>query len=334
MRPKLVMLYVQQAWETSMPPWIAKAAIQGFISLLPQPQQWNYLFQKHVTHSMPLVRNASMFTTKLEACRQHLENYERITLSGNLPETAVELGTGWFPIVPVALVLSGVSQVITFDIVTLLRQENVQQTLQLFVKYHEQGELSRLLPTAQQDRMTQIAQLAQDGTSNPVDLLKKLGIICVQQDAAHSGLRASSVDLFISNNTLEHVPGRVIQDIFQEFRRIATPISVMSHLIDIGDHYSLFDHRITAYNYLRYPESTWRIFNNSLQYQNRLRLSDYLRFHTEAGFVVKHQDNVTGTVEDLLSVPLAEQFRDYSQDDLLVLASWLVSVPAPMHEIA
>jgi hypothetical protein len=317
-----------------MPPWIAKAAIQGFISLLPQPQKWNYLFQKHVTHSMPLVRNPGMFTTKLNACSKHLENYEKMRFSGGPPDTAVELGTGWFPIVPIALVLSGVSQVISFDISTLLRRENVQQTLQLFVKYHEQGELSRLLPTAREDLIPQVGQLSQDGTSDPVDLLKKLGIICVQQDAAHSGLRASSVDLFISNNTLEHIPGPVIQDIFQEFRRIATPDSVMSHSIDIGDHYSIFDGRITAYNYLRYPESTWRIFNNSLQYQNRLRLSDYLRFHAEAGFVVKHQDNVTGPAEDLLSVPLAEKFRDYSQDDLLVLASWLVSVPAPLHQIA
>jgi hypothetical protein len=317
-----------------MPPWITKAALQGLLSILPKSQSWNYQFQKYVTRSMPLGRNMAIFATKIEQAQRHLDNFQSIVGSGQPPNRVVELGTGWFPIVPIAFALSGVNQIITYDIVSLLHRDNVQQTLQLFVKYDDQGDLKRMLPGVQQDRLDKIKELAQDTTHNPVDLLNEAGITCLIHDAARSGLPNASVELLVSNTTLEHIPGDAILAIFREFRRIAAPSSVMSHLIDISDHYSHFDHRITAYNYLRYSESSWRIFNNSLQYQNRLRLSDYLKLHTDAGFAVKHQDNFMGASEELSSVPLAQPFQDYTQEDLLVLRSWLVSVPDHVKESA
>jgi hypothetical protein len=100
----------------------------------------------------------------------------------------------------------------------------------------------------------------------------------------------------------------------------------MDHFIDMSDHYAHFDRRISEYNYLRYSDRRWRPFNNRLQYQNRLRISDYRRIVQEAGFRVVAEDAERGPAELLEQITLAPRFRSYSQEDLAVLRCWLTAV--------
>jgi hypothetical protein len=103
----------------------------------------------------------------------------------------------------------------------------------------------------------------------------------------------------------------------------------MQHYIDLADHYAGFDARITAYNFLRFSDRTWRWYNNKLHYQNRLRVNDYRALHEAAGWHVTAEKNGSKPVEDLRSVPLDERWRDYSDVDLRVCKSLMTSRPAP-----
>ena len=114
--------------------------------------------------------------------------------------------------------------------------------------------------------------------------MQRLGIELLLTDARRIDLPAGHVDLFVSNNTLEHIPKDVLVGIFREFRRVGRRDSVMAHHIDLSDHYAGFDPSITVYNFLRFSERRWRLFNNRLHYQNRLRISDYRCIHVEAGW--------------------------------------------------
>jgi hypothetical protein len=239
----------------------------------------------------------------------------------------VELGTGWHPVVPVGLFLCGVQRIFTFDIVSLLRPENVRGTLSRFLEYAESGTLRPLLPQFREDRLERLRESLNDpGAHAPVETLHQLGIEVIVRDAQDTGLPADSVDLFVSNTTLEHIPPRTLVGIFQEFHRIAVRSAIMSHLIDMSDHYSHFDRRLSPYNYLRYSDGVWRFFNNSLQFQNRLRLSDYRKMLDDTGFELRSEDNRQGSSQELGRIRIAPQFREYPAEDLLTTHSWMVSI--------
>jgi hypothetical protein len=162
-------------------------------------------------------------------------------------------------------------------------------------------------------------------SDDPNELLGGLGVRLLVGDARDSGLQGGSVDLFVSNNTLEHIPNQTLRGILGEFRRLASPEAVMDHFIDMSDHYAHFDSAITEFNYMRYSDSVWRLFNNRLQYQNRLRLSDYRRLIEDAGFQVVAENAERGSMSELKATKLAQRFRGYPLEELIVLRCWLTA---------
>lgn len=309
-----------------MPSWLIKASIQGLISILPFSRDINYVFQRNVSKGLRLTE--SYFEDKLNTCKQHLDHYRTIHQSENaLPASVVELGTGWLPIVTIGLALCGIEEVITVDINPLLRPNLINETLGFFIRYHREGRLAAFLPI-QQERADKL-ELAQRTLSEQgvTAALHELHIQSLLADARHLPYEPETIQFFVSNNTLEHIPPDVLLDILKEYRRVATPDAVMSHMIDLSDHYSHFDKRITPYHFLRFSPEIWWIFNNRIHYQNRLRVSDYRRIHQEAGFVIHIEENVTAPDEQIARIQVAPQFAHYSHDELIVTASWMVSVP-------
>lgn len=283
-----------------MPSWLLKAAVQGAISPLPGRDRLNHVLQRYITGSATLTDE--VFERKLAQCRRHLESYR--AQHGALPRHVLELGTGWYPIVPIGLIDVGVDRVTTFDVNPLCDLARARTALQRF------GSDLQADPAA-----TDAAQL-----------LEPLGIRMIVRDVRESGLERDSVDLFVSNNTLEHIPPATLSEIMIEFRRLAAPGAVMDHFIDMSDHYAHFDRSITEFNYLRYSDRRWRPFNNRLQYQSRLRISDYRRIIEEAGFRVVAEDAERGAADALGQIALAPRFRSYSPEELAVLRCWLTAV--------
>jgi Integrase core domain len=74
--------------------------------------------------------------------------------------------------------------------------------------------------------------------------------------------------------------------ILRECGRLLPPKGVLSCSIDLQDHYSFDDPRISVYNFVRYSPRTWRLVNSSLHHQNRLRAPDHIALLRRAGLQV------------------------------------------------
>lgn len=298
-------------------PWWLKAGIQGTLSLLPQPQRWNRLLQRYVTRNIHL--RDRTFQRKWDQVRWHYKHWS--ARRDNPIGVALELGTGWHPIVPIGLALLGVPRVITIDITDMVSQRTLAEVLNAYVALLD-GEIGDV--AVSQERASIIRELAAAPQRQVNRALDRLGITTAVADARATGFDAGSVDLFVSNNTLEHLPKSTIADVFAEYRRLSTRSGVMSHYIDMTDHYASFDRAITVYNFLRFSDRTWRVFNNDLQYQNRLRVSDFRHLHADATWAIVEERNETDA-SAFERVPLAPRFSCYSREDCMVYATWQVS---------
>jgi hypothetical protein len=306
-----------------VPSWLLKAATQGAISLLPGRHRLNRLLQEHVTGSLALTDAG--FEAKMAQCAHHLKSFRQVRGATHGPRAAFELGTGWYPIVPVGLALAGTERVTTIDVSPLLDRGRVARVLDLYAKALDEGRLD--LPGVDYGRAGALIETARERREGgPAELLEVLGVTAVVGDARAVALPAASIDLLVSNNTLEHIAAGMLVGVLAELRRLAAPGAVMDHFIDHSDHYAHFDRSITEFNYLRYPPALWRLFNNSLHYQNRLRASDYRRLFERAGFRVVAEQSARGPASELAAVKLAAPFLGYKEADLLVLRSWLTAV--------
>jgi len=312
-----------------MASWLVKALVQRGIGALPNPHYWNELLQDRVTHSLDLTKER--FEVSLGNCRNHLEQLQRYgstATSGSF--SAFELGTGWFPTVPIGLFLCGAREVWTWDIAPLLRRDRLKLTIRRFLEL-EQEQGGRVHFHALPERLTRLREVmalceSPEGLG-AAELLERLGIYYRIGNASRSDLPPQSVDLIVSDVVLEYLSPEELFEILQEFRRIAAPDAVMSHTIGLGDQYASYESGITQFNFLRFPDWAWRCLNNPIIPLNRLRISDYRRFFSESGFQVVDETSQRGDPAELARTPLAARFRGYSIEDLLVIYTWLVAIP-------
>lgn len=312
-----------------MPNWMLKAAVQGIVSALPHSHSLNQLLQRHVTRSIALT--PELLRLKLKECKRHVDNYANAKGALSPSDTravltsVLEIGTGWDPIIPVGLHLCGAHNVWTVDRANLLVTQRLRQLLQALIECANRGELSELLPI-RAERISDLHNVLCDATLNrPSEILQAMGIQQIVFDNGDSLKDIPPVDLILSNTTLEYIPTPALSDLFSEFRRLAAPGGIMSHFVIMGDHYSDFDHSISPYNYLKYDQPSWRLFNNRLHYQNRLRLSDYRKLHQTAGFRIVSENWDEGSKSDLDRIRVASQFRAYPKEELLMIRAWIVS---------
>ncbi len=308
-----------------MPSWLLKAVTQRLIGALPNPHFWNELLQTRITGSIQLPPD--QFAVKLGGCRTHLQHLRDLRRATPRDFTAFELGTGWFPVVPIGLFLCGASQVWTWDIAPHLRLERIRFVLNSFLQLDAAGELARHLPDVWPERLDKLREVAADcSPTAPARLLERLSIEYQIGSAAHSGLPSGSIDLLTSFGVLEYLHTETLVPLFREFQRLAATDAVMSHLIIFDDQYSYYDRHITPLNFLKFSDRTWRWLNNAIIPLNRLRITDYRQALRDAGFKI-----IDETVVDrcdaavLAKIHLAPRFRCYPDDDLLVLRAWLAA---------
>ena len=129
----------------------------------------------------------------------------------------VEIGTGWFPVLPVCYALAGAEEVVTFDLTRHLEPRLSLQMLDMFDSF---------LPTiaeasgrALREVEAAYAELRQARTLE--ELLRRARIdYRAPADVCASGLPDSSVDVVFSNSVIEHVHSCDIARMMKESRRI------------------------------------------------------------------------------------------------------------------
>lgn len=306
--------------------WMLKAAVQRTIAFLPAKERVNYLFQKHVTHAVELTDQH--FEWKIGHARDHVAHYKKFGKKGLSESAAFELGTGWYPIVPIGLYLCGIKSTCSFDIYNWMTPESQQTTLRKFEAWHNSGKLQEFLPDMLPERWNSFMALKSETSAvSKQAFCQGIGLTTYLRDARHTGLVSGSIDLVCSNNTFEHIHAPVLKTILSEFMRICnlSEGGVMSHFIDMSDHYAHFDKTITDYNFLRYSARQWRRIDNIIQPQNRLRFVDFQGIYNELGIPFQAAGVRQGNIDALKTVPLAKEYSAYLLKDLAITHGYLIS---------
>jgi len=301
--------------------WIAKAVVQKSISFLPYKHRINYLFQKYVTKGVLLTD--ALMEDKLTHCSNHLKYFFKYSNKKD-NFTTLEIGPGWYPIVPIGLFLAGADEIYTIDISSLLKTVAIHQTITKFLDYYASGKLQTYLPVIRPDRL-EVMKAALSLTGSPESMLESMHIKTTVGDARRMPFADAKMDLINSNNTFEHIPESILADILVEFRRVLKPDGIMSHSIDMSDHFAHLDKSITIYNFLQFSDQQWNRIDNSIQPQNRLRITDFLRLYKNAGFHILEEINRPGSVIDLKTIKVAEKYTHLSDAELAVSHTLLVA---------
>ena len=303
--------------------WLAKAALQRALGVLPeQGERLNYVFQRHVLHSLPT--GPATLKQKFARATKHLEAYEEHGPGVPAAEaTFFEFGAGWDLAIPLAFALLGVGRQVVIDIRPSARVELVGDTIAAF---------ERLRPELEQSAGKPLRDLG-GPLGSLAELEPRFGIRYLAPcDARATGLPPASVDFVSSTDTCEHIPRDDLAAIFTECRRLLRPGGAFSCRIDLQDHYAYFDPSLSRYNFLRFSDRRWAVVNSPLHFQNRLRAPEYLQLVRDAGFDLV-LENPSGPNEkgraELRALPLAEPFRGYSTDELgVTVLSFVARAPA------
>lgn len=314
--------------------WMLKAAVQRAISLSPGSHQLNRMMQKYVTRTTVL--RQWDFDDHLRTDTTKLDHYAQRTPDGGVPRRVLEIGTGWHPILPIAMWLAGAERVDTVDIRCNLTDAQVQETLDAFHAASEDGRLARYFPRAIPDRVRALLEAPPVAAEGYVAWLRRFGVVTHVSNEPYGAIADASVDLIVSVSVLEYFPRALLVSTGHEFARVLRPGGVMIHDVSLADQYAFMDGSISKLNFLRYSRRAWRIINSPLIPLSRLRASDYVAAFGECGFDTELLDIERVEESEARSIPLAAEFRHYSLDDIAIIRTNFVSghatrTPAHSH---
>lgn len=303
-----------------MKKWVLKALIQKIISFLPGSHKVNYWFQKYITKGVRL--SESYFEDKLVHALDHL----RFAKQAGLPISfkSLELGTGWYPVVPLSFYLAGAKHVTSIDLNRLMTKDSLCDCIEAFQKALKENKLEQFKDYFRSERIEQL-KLINCRSMDEESLLLILNFEYRVGDARTLKDQDAEYDMIHSNNVFEHIYPEVLKEILQEFKRVLKPEGIMSHFIDMSDHFAHLDSSITIYNFLRYSEAQWVRIDNSVQPQNRWRLSDYEQLYAQLAFTIIQSETRPGEMEALEKTKLHKDFAHRSKEDLAVSHAHIVN---------
>lgn len=227
----------------------------------------------------------------------------------------LEIGTGWHPALPFCFSLVGGNSCRTYDIV---RHMDQKLTMRMFERLGVHlGVIAEAAGVERAQVETSYATLRRARDMQDLLHLARIKYIA-PGNAVATGLLEDSVDLIYSNSVLEHVHTDVLAGLMAESVRILRVGGCVAHCVACNDHYAHFDKNISCVNYLRYSPQSWRVWNNNITYQNRLRASDFIRIACAGGLsVIQVNMHVRdGVREALATLPIAPEFLRYTPEDL------------------
>ena len=306
--------------------WLIKSAIQNAIALLPGS------LSHRVYYAMQRRFGGLRSIAVEDKLRQGIEIAARARANGLAVAGArvLEVGTGRRLNLPLSLWLQGAESIVTVDLNPYLRAELVHEDLRQI--RDERDKVEALFGDAlDRDRLQQLLALAED-----FDLDRLLETCSIRYlspgDAAGMDLADDSIDLHVSYEVFEHIPGPVLEAILREGSRVISTRGLLVHYIDFSDHFAHSDSSIGPINFLKFGEGSFRLLaGNRYMYMNRLRLDDFEALYARAGQQVLEQlsspDPATAKVLAEGGLKLAPDFADKPREVLATLNAWMVSRP-------
>lgn len=303
--------------------WRVKALVQDILSASPGGCRLNDWLQRHVGGLRNFEDNICRKVT--DWCQ--VSSYLKAVGCKSLTEqTIVEVGSGWYPTLPICFALAGARRIYTVDLNRHMNEGMSLRMLRAVEPHLDRIASSCGLPASEARRRWEVLCTS----DNLAQLLNKANIeYRAPADARDMGwLDNGCIDLAYSNSVLEHVLPSALPGIMKELWRVLRPDGLMLHAVACNDHYTHFDKSVSPINYLRFTERQWRWFNNDLNYQNRLRPSSFLSAARDSGFDVIHEARTLRprNLDTLQGMRLAPQFKSFDPEDLATTSIDFVSI--------
>lgn len=305
--------------------WIIKAIIQKVASLLPYGNKVNFFFQKYV--SKGLILNKDHFNYKFEHLVDHISFFLAHTQKQDLSgETCLELGTGWYPIVPIGLFLKGAQKIQSVDISPLITVDTFLIAVDEILKREDL--FKQQLGSDIAARFEVLKSIAASPASHWTleTLTQQVNLELIVADARTLPLPKESVSLITSNNTFEHVYPHILSDILVSFWGLLKPGGLMSHFIDMSDHFAHMDKTITIYNFLKFSNRAWAIIDNTIQPQSRWRFIQYKSLFDQLGIPYREEKIRPGSPATIKQLNLHAEWQSFSAEELAISHGYLLSI--------
>ncbi len=262
-------------------------------------ERFHWSVENNVRHLCNLARTVEEFGGRIEGC------------------TAIEVGTGWTPTLPIGLHLLG-AEIHTYDHMRHLRIANLKKVVGLYPDFFPR--ISESLGIEQTVLRQRLARFLRAEKEPLRDWIGEAGIrYHAPGDAANSGLPANSVDLYFSIAVLEHVSKADAERMIAESGRVLKAGGLSYHHIGLHDHLAEMDPTATLVNFLKFSDFTWKILGqNKIQFHNRLRQSEFVKMFEAGGFEILLCESEVDerSLKALPSMGLNERYRTFDPVDL------------------
>lgn len=272
--------------------WKTKSRVFRLLSLAPHAQELLFAIQKYVTKEVP--RRESSLELLFDAAQEIFEAIQKHVSPRSAGDLKlVEIGAGRDLAVALALRMMGVGHITCVDITPMAKIDLVARAADFMAR--KLGVAAPVLNSMQDLERFGIRYLA------PTTL----------RDAK---IEAGSIDIFISVDTLEHIPVQALGETMAATSAILRDKGLMVNFVDYSDHFARSDPSISRFNFLSYSDENWGLHNSALHYVNRLRHSEYVKIFESNGFHVEKCETKSFDIPEDLEID--GKFRKYDVDDL------------------
>jgi hypothetical protein len=300
--------------------WYLKAIVQKAIGIVPFGTQLNYFFQKNITKRVIL--NDWFFDDILTHYIRFKKLLNENTSISSFDNIAfLELGTGWHPIMPLLFSLENAKEVCSADLNFHVRKENLLRLISFFENRIQQQFFSKNNININENKWQLLMKIKSElqKSSSPSliklnNLFSEMNITFYNGDAAKLSFDNKSFDVCFSINTLEHIYQPMLQNILQNYAHHTNQNGYHLHVIDMNDHFSHIDSSITKYNYLQFSNEQWKLIDNNLQPQNRLRITDFENIFLKIDLKIIKEVSMPAEMESFNSIILHQDFKKYNAE--------------------
>jgi predicted nicotinamide N-methyase len=246
----------------------------------------------------------------------------------------LEIGTGWFPFVPIMAYLAGAKKIITVDIHPWLRFDNTQKTINEIEPYLDK--LAYNLDIDKNDiyRKYDLISDIQSEQNCLTTLLKPCKIYYYSHfDITQSDFQNDTIDIIFSSNVLEHIPPATLTNIHKKTKQLVKNTGYIVHRFNPDDHYKSFTK--STINFLKYTEREWKWLGGyGLSYHNRMRSYEHFKVMQLSGLnVVFWADAIDNIAiqqlknNEIIPIP---RFNKFSAEAICTYYSWIAARPGPI----
>ena len=223
----------------------------------------------------------------------------------------LELGTGWLHWEALTLRLFYDIEAVLFDVWDNRQLGGVKNYLrQLRPMLNDDFELS---VTALKRAQTLIDEILK--VNSFAELYELLGFeYVVESSGSLAQFSDESFQLVVSGGVLEHVKREALTTVIRETSQILKPGGWAVHSIDTADHLEHYDRKVSPKMYLCFSDDTWnRLFENEVQYINRMQRGEWLELFKANGFDVIEEESRR---VDISKLRLANRYKQMERSDL------------------